>query len=502
MHNFQSYTYSNEFDIIAITETWLTKHIYTNELLPCGYNVLRKDRDGRGGGVLLALKDSISLRELSTPNDLEVLSAEVTINNLNFVICLIYRPPNYAEQYDTLLLSYLHSVNNSTDLLIIGDLNLPDVDWNTYSGYSTISNAYAEVVYDLNLMQLITSPTHIVGNVLDVILTNCDYCQNIDIHSNLPPGLSSDHHIITFSIVHYHNKATDSPKHKYNYAKANWEDMNQYFYHYNFNQCFNSVDTEFIWDQLKTAIYNALNRYVPTVPITTVNQPKWFTPSIRHKVKCLRTLKRRFAAHPTEKAKQKIKSMESELQHLTAQAKTEYESQLVLNFAHSNNNKIFQYISSIRGHTNLPTQMFHNSYQATNDQEKAQLFNTYFYSVFSTNDNAPVSVLPTCSRDHTLHDVEIIESEVLVILNSLDVNKAAGIDNICPNVFRYCALSLLKPICHLFTVSLSTGNIPIQWRTHCVTPIYKSGDKSSVSNYRPISLLCILSKVLEKIVRI
>ena len=98
-----------------------------------------------------------------------------------------------------------------------------------------------------------------------------------------------------------------------------------------------------------------------------------------------------------------------------------------------------------------------------------------------------------------LHNVEIIELEVLTILNSLNVNKAAGIDNIGPKVLRYCALSLLKPICHLFSVSLSTGSIPAQWRTHCVVPIYKSGDKSFVSNYQPVSLLCILSKVLEKI---
>ena len=137
------------------------------------------------------------------------------------------------DQCDTSLLSYLHSFDNPTDLLLIGDLNLPDVDWNTYSGYSTISNAYAEIVFDLDLMQLIDSPTHTAGNILDVILTNSDHCQNIDVHPNLPPSLSSDHHIITFSIVHHHNKASDLPKYKYNYYQANWADMNQYLYSYN-----------------------------------------------------------------------------------------------------------------------------------------------------------------------------------------------------------------------------------------------------------------------------
>ena len=66
--------------------------------------------------------------------------------------------------------------------------------------------------------------------------------------------------------------------------------------------------------------------------------------------------------------------------------------------------------------------------------------------------------------------------------------------------FKYCALPLLQVICHLFRTSLSCSTIPQDWRTHCVIPIYKSGDKTSVSNYRPISLLCILSKVMERLV--
>ena len=144
--------------------------------------------------------------------------------------------------------------------------------------------------------------------------------------------------------------------------------------------------------------------------------------------------------------------------------------------------------------------MFHNNQQACNDQEKAQLFNNYFYSVFSSDITTPVSESALSTSTSMLQDIEITESEVLTILSSLDGNKTPGIDNISPIVYKCCALSLLKPICHLFAVSLSSGNIPSQWRTHWITPIYKSGDKSLVSNYRPISLLCILLKVLERVV--
>ncbi len=63
-----------------------------------------------------------------------------------------------------------------------------------------------------------------------------------------------------------------------------------------------------------------------------------------------------------------------------------------------------------------------------------------------------------------------------------------------------CALALYKPLHHLFSLSVSQCYVPLEWRTHLITPIHKSGDKSFVNNYRPISLLCVVSKVLERLV--
>ena len=85
-------------------------------------------------------------------------------------------------------------------------------------------------------------------------------------------------------------------------------------------------------------------------------------------------------------------------------------------------------------------------------------------------------------------------------LCSLDTSKAIGIDGIGPNVLHHCALALYKPLHHLFLLSLSHSNIPAEWRTHMIIPVFKSGDKSSVCNYRPISLLCSVSKLLEKLI--
>ena len=112
------------------------------------------------------------------------------------------------------------------------------------------------------------------------------------------------------------------------------------------------------------------------------------------------------------------RTVESELQQSMAQAKSDYESHLVLNFAHSHN-KFFQYISRIRGQANFPTQMFHNTYSslASNNQEKAQLFNNYFYFVFSTDNDTPDTVPSTYTSANVLQDIKVNEMEVLTILN-------------------------------------------------------------------------------------
>ena len=66
--------------------------------------------------------------------------------------------------------------------------------------------------------------------------------------------------------------------------------------------------------------------------------------------------------------------------------------------------------------------------------------------------------------------------------------------------FCYVLSRYAKPIQYLFNQCVINSCIPAEWKIHKITPIHKAGDKSSVKNYRPISLLCCISKVLERII--
>ena len=99
-----------------------------------------------------------------------------------------------------------------------------------------------------------------------------------------------------------------------------------------------------------------------------------------------------------------------------------------------------------------------------------------------------------------MSSITVSESDVWKVLCSLDPGKALGPDKISPKLLRECATPLTPPITALFNYCLSSASIPNEWKSHKITPIFKSGDRSLVSNYRPISLLCVISKVLEKLV--
>ena len=99
-----------------------------------------------------------------------------------------------------------------------------------------------------------------------------------------------------------------------------------------------------------------------------------------------------------------------------------------------------------------------------------------------------------------LTELNFTHYDVYDILASLDVTKATGIDGIGPQILKNCALPLCHPLHKLFQKCLQQCAIPSEWATYIIIPVFQSGEKNLVSNYRPISLLCNVSKVLGKLV--
>ena len=138
-------------------------------------------------------------------------------------------------------------------------------------------------------------------------------------------------------------------------------------------------------------------------------------------------------------------------------------------------------------------------------QEMSNAFNDYFSTVgkslhttFSTAKKRKRSktYLPNQSlfvlRDTSANDIE-------TIIKNLSLNKATGPDNLPAKLLKPVASIIASPITHILNQSFRTGSVPSQWKCARVTPIFKGGDKTCMENYRPISVIPILAKIMEKV---
>ena len=90
--------------------------------------------------------------------------------------------------------------------------------------------------------------------------------------------------------------------------------------------------------------------------------------------------------------------------------------------------------------------------------------------------------------------------QVSSILNSIIASKATGLDELPARFIKDGSSVIAKPLTHIVNVSITTGTIPDDLKVARVVPLYKNKSKTNVENYRPISVLRIISKIFERVV--
>ena len=127
-------------------------------------------------GVLLAIKSKISSTLINSTSHLDLLTVSIVYGK-TFIINLLYIPPSANLTYLSDFESILCTLNSNDHLLLLGDLNFPDVNWSTLSGHTPLSTHFCDLIFELNLNQQVTEHTHKGGNLLDVILTYTVYIE-------------------------------------------------------------------------------------------------------------------------------------------------------------------------------------------------------------------------------------------------------------------------------------------------------------------------------------
>ncbi|KAJ7406534.1 hypothetical protein BTVI_65238 [Pitangus sulphuratus] len=134
----------------------------------------------------------------------------------------------------------------------------------------------------------------------------------------------------------------------------------------------------------------------------------------------------------------------------------------------------------------------------TNDEDKADVFNTFFTSVFNSKTGCPEDswLLELVDRDKKLNSPSVIQEGTFSnLLSHLDPHKSMGLDGIHPRVMRELEEELAKPLSIIYQQLWLTGEVPDDWKSANVMPIHKKGWKADSGNYRPVSLTSVPGKL-------
>ena len=190
---------------------------------------------------MVAINQRLPYKLFSSPSDIEVITITIGLNS-PVTLCTVYNPPNSSTESQKVLLDYLTSLAQTDNLLlIVGDFNIPDVNWSLLSGSTHFSNQMCDFVFDWNLSQLFESPTHVKGNILDLLMTNHnDSIKNLTIlpHDQSSNIVPSDHCVITFDTRLYTGRrftsSTSSCALVFDFPKADLDGLCSYLLDHDF----------------------------------------------------------------------------------------------------------------------------------------------------------------------------------------------------------------------------------------------------------------------------
>ena len=135
-------------------------------------------------------------------------------------------------------------------------------------------------------------------------------------------------------------------------------------------------------------------------------------------------------------------------------------------------------------------------------KKRAERFNNYFNSVFKIDNGEPSheDCLFSDFDGDALSNISISPADVKETLEQVKVGKSCGPDMISPRLLKECVNSISSPLCTLFKTNhlVVVSCFPKLWKVTNLVSVFKPDDKEIVDNYRAISLLSVVSRVLEK----
>ena len=505
--------------VIVITEV-NNKHTKVNPELVIfnieGYQLYHQNVSSTGRGIIIyihqSIQDPVEVSTVTEFSENKIISIKLD-KTTDFLIAAIYRSDSGTKENNEKLLHILKEINEmkQSHKLILGDFNYKKIDWETWStskNETSDEQAFINCIQDLYWYQHTTAPTRYrVGeepSTLDLIFTNEEaMVQQVSYES--PLG-KSDHSVL---LLHLPIKQTTlfKPKTVFRYEKGNYDNIRRDLNLDWENQLHSSTqDINKQWETIKTKIEDAVQAHIPSYQ--TTEKDLWKKGKVPLKSSTRREIRKKHRcwqrAYETKQEAITIrwKQQRNKVKKLIKEAEQKYENDIAEE-SKLNPKKLWKYIrSKTRVNTVIsPLVDKKTGKLTTNEKEQADVLAQQFASVMVEEPEGEIPRLPNKElKTPPLSSICVTEEMVLKKLNKLDPTKSPGPDKIHPKVLKEAAASIAPALTTLYNNTLKSHEIPDEWRSALIIALFKKGAKSDPGNYRPVSLTCIICKILEAII--
>lgn len=488
MNDIREILYDNDIDILAISETWLHAAVLSSTLHIERYTIIRRDYDSRGSGVALYISDRLKYKVVDTEGEVEHICVKVTNGFSTQIYCVIYRRHAldcnlFFENLTGIVEKCLMEID---DVIILGDMNI-----NIYNDSSRHTSLYLDTIGELGLSQLISEPTRGSSLLDHILVSNEDRV----IESGVIFSDVSDHDII-FAII----------------SVTKQQIVTEYVTHRDFRHFDRTAfTTDLINLHLDLIVYtpdidskvsiltNAITvLFEKHAPLKTSRITKSPMPWITHNIRSLMKIR--------DKAKLKYKNTKnsSDYEHYkqmrnftTKSLSLEKRAYFQNKFKDNDSKVIYKELHNLNIVKSKATKIPRNI--ATPNE-----LNDYFTSVpagDSTDDTDVLALYPSFVRQNidAQFDFTTVSDETIVQLLAGVKSRAAGHDGINIDMVKMCCPHIIPYLVNIINSCILENYFPKAWKEGIVTPLPKTGEVSDLSHLRAISVLPVLSKILEKI---
>ena len=527
-HNFVTFMslLDVDFDVIILSEVWTTNVEFYHNIFD-GYSFFSDlPITSSVGGIGFFVKKSLSCKprtDLNLPKSAtfkcENLFFEIIKNKTKYIVGGIYRHPNQAiKEFCDILEPTLSKISKGkTPAFIAGDINIDLIK----AEANKVTSDYLNCLIMHSFLPIVLLPTRITDNSATVIdhiyyfegknkkkdftlnsgnlyCDISDHLPNFALLRNYPRHINLDNR--PFIRMHtVKNKLAFSNE----LSSVNWSDI-----------MYNSLNVDNCYNAFVSRLTEMYDKHFPLIRQSrrAYKNKKWISRGLR--ISSMRKIKlyEKWICTKSDLDKCNYLSYKKVYSKVLRKAQIEYYNNLFdskinsMKSIWSNLNRVCS-INKNKKSCTVINKLLIDGNEIVEPANISKAFNSYFCRV---GENLVRDVPIVLSKDYTnflglpirnsIFVENVSAAELLGVIGSLKGNKSCGPDGISSELIKDNANILCDPLLYLFNLSLSQGVVPQQMKIAKIIPIFKKGDVHLTSNYRPISLLSIFNKLLEKLV--